>query len=192
MRPFQDIDFEALAADELADYIIQKHHHYEKQMLPVIMSRLHALGSSTNDSPELILVYNELTKLTACLAQHMKNEEQILFPFINTLLAAKQNSSLGIRSVIALTESPLRLLVAEHEVFTNIMNKIRKATNGYNPQPGCDTEKKYCYAQLAEFDADIHTHIYLENNVLFPKLIALEQSTMVQLQTDHQEVPITT
>lgn len=183
MNPFQHLDLDALEVDELASYIIQKHHQYEKQMLPIIMDHLHALGRNTNDSPELVLIYNELTKLEYCLDQHMRNEKQTLFPFINTLLEAKKDPEKPIHFTPAITGSPLRLFIAEHEIFSSILNKIRLATNNYTPSTGSHTDKKRCYAELCDFDADMHAHIYLENNILFPKLIALEHTATAKLQT---------
>lgn len=104
----------------------------------------------------------------------MKKEELILFPFIKQLVKADKEGVKANLPHFGTVNNPIAMMEDEHENAGNIFKEICKLTNNYTPpERACNTFKAL-YAKLEEFEQDLHQHIHLENNILFPKAIALE------------------
>jgi regulator of cell morphogenesis and NO signaling len=158
----------------LADFIYQEHHQYYYSEEPVItdlLNKVYEKHATTN------LELNELKSLYSNLRNeldaHFKKEEIVVFPFIKTLEKCKaEKSEVPVQPSLA---DPIQLMESEHEVAGDILREIRRVTNNYTAQEGACNSFQLLYKKLHDLEEDLHQHIHLENNILFPKAIALEK-----------------
>ena len=109
------------------------------------------------------------------LAAHMKKEELILFPFIKQLVKSDKEGIKVKTPHFGTVNNPIAMMEIEHENAGDILKEIKQLSNDYTPPESACNTFKALYAKLDEFEQDLHQHIHLENNILFPKAIALEQ-----------------
>lgn len=175
------IDYNAWPIDLLADYIEKTHHRYVSEKTPVLLQFLDKLSRVHGAKhPELLLI-NELFKGCAGeLAQHMKKEELILFPFIKKMVHATLSDELIELPHFETIQNPIAMMMHEHDAEGVRFRKIAELSNNYTPPAdGCNTYK-VTFAMLEEFEQDLHKHIHLENNILFPKAAKLEKDFTAQ------------
>ena len=170
-------DVMAWPADRLVEHIVETHHAYVRAALPMIARYLaKLLDVHGAGHPELAEVRVAFARMARDLEQHMIKEEQVLFPYICELAAREE--SCGLRpSPFGTVENPILMMEREHRAAADELRTIRELTDGYTaPADGCTTYA-VCLAELARFEADLHRHVHLENNVLFPAAIALESAS---------------
>ncbi|MBK7886267.1 MAG: iron-sulfur cluster repair di-iron protein [Bacteroidetes bacterium] len=160
--------------NRLIDYILSKHHQYVRTQVPVIGEFLEKLCRvHGGNHPELFEVNELFTQGAANLMDHMMKEENILFPLVRRLEDDQRNGvpfSAGGFSV----QAPIRVMESEHETEGDRFARIGEVTDGYCvPDDGCTTYR-VAYSMLKDFEIDLHKHIHLENNILFPKAIEME------------------
>lgn len=172
-----DHDYDHWELDYLIDYIISKHHSYVLENIPLILQYSNRVAQVHGDNYKEVIEINTLFQTIAAeLNAHMKKEEVILFPFIMQLVHAKK---LGLKVPIphfGTVNNPIAMMESEHESAGDIFKSIATLTNNYTPPQGACNTFKALYAKLEEFEKDLHQHIHLENNILFPKAIKLENS----------------
>jgi regulator of cell morphogenesis and NO signaling len=171
------IDFKSWPLDLLADYIEKTHHRYVEEKTQVLLPFLDKLCSvHGSNHPELFKI-NELFKGCATeLAKHMKKEELILFPFIKKMVQASIDKVTIQKPPFGSVENPIEMMMEEHDAEGERFRKIASLTNDYTaPEDACNTYR-VTFAMLNEFEQDLHKHIHLESNILFPKAIALEKT----------------
>ena len=163
--------------DRLIDHIESAHHTYVRAALPRIaafIAKLVAVHGRRH--PELALVASAFDRMRDELSQHLLKEEQVLFPYIRELAGEGRHPHAVRMSPFGTVENPIRMMEREHRDAGDELQLIRELTGNYTaPADGCTTYA-VCMAELKAFELDLHRHIHLENNVLFPKAIALEQS----------------
>ena len=161
--------------DFLADYIVQTHHSYVRKNLPDIMTyALKVMRVHGNNHPELVPVYKLVDAVNSELTEHMVKEEKMLFPYIKELVSAKQFSQNIDNSPFGTIQNPIHLMEEEHEMVGKNLAEIRELTNNYTlPEEAC-ASYSLLYRMLDEFEDDLHLHIHLENNILFPKALEIE------------------
>ncbi|MEQ8812187.1 MAG: iron-sulfur cluster repair di-iron protein [Imperialibacter sp.] len=169
-------DYQSWPLDKLADHIEQKHHHYVEEKMPVLKQYLEKLCQVHGKShPELFEITRLFTASAGELAMHMKKEEFILFPFVRKMERVKKNGEKITHAQFDTVESPVKMMMEEHETEGDRFQQISDLSNHYSlPDDACNTYR-VTYAMLKEFEEDLHLHIHLENNILFPKSIALEK-----------------
>lgn len=170
-------DFNTWPLDLLADYIEKKHHRYVSEKIPIILGYLDKiLAVHGAQHPELAEIRAHFFECAQELSAHMKKEELILFPFIRKMEQAKQSVKKDISAHFGTVKNPIKMMMHEHDVEGERFSKINELSNQYTvPADGCNTYKA-TFLALKEFEADLHLHIHLENNILFPKSISLEDS----------------
>jgi len=139
-------------------------------MTPVIGARAHVFYSATNDLRGTFPGGTDARDLE----QHMIKEEQVLFPYICEL-AARDESCERRPSPFGTVENPILMMEREHRAAAEDLRTIRELTDNYTPPADGCTTYAVCLAELARFEADLHRHVHLENNVLFPAALALER-----------------
>lgn len=162
--------------DFLADYIYNQHHLYYYNEVPVLKGLITKVTQHHGDNhPELKYLYALFGQLLHELDVHFAREEKIVFPFIKALVLAKRTGSLDmLNSQPSLTE-PIRLMEADHEAAGDILAGMNKLTNDYSlPADACNSYR-FLYKKLKELEEDLHQHIHLENNILFPRVLKLEK-----------------
>ena len=166
----QSIDFNSWPLDLLADYIEKKHHRYVVEKTAVITKYLVKVSQVHGEAhPELREIASLFFAGTPELAAHMKKEELILFPFIRKM-ATSGNAKAPFGSV----ESPISMMRHEHDLEGERYRRIAELSSNYTPPPEACNTYRVTYALLKEFEQDLHLHIHLENNILFPKAIERE------------------
>jgi regulator of cell morphogenesis and NO signaling len=152
----------------LCDYIVNTHHKYVLKSLPGLVSYTEKIASVHGTGhPELDEVADLVSQVNRELLQHMKNEEEVLFP------AIKDAINTGSKTAKTRIIAEIDRLSAEHEFAGGAMDKINSITNGYAvPADGCNTYN-VAFRLLSEFEDDLHTHVHLENNILFLKAIKI-------------------
>ena len=168
------IDFKSWPTDLLIDYIEKTHHRYVEEKSIVLLAFLDKLCKVHGERhPELFSI-NELFKGSAGeLAQHMKKEEFILFPFVKKMESAIRNGGAIEQPPFGTVENPIAMMREEHENEGERFVKIAELSNNYIPPADACNTYKVTFAMLQEFEQDLHKHIHLENNILFPKAIEM-------------------
>lgn len=164
------------ALDALIDHIVSRHHAYLRAMIPVLRARTVKLAEVHGErSPRLRLVARHFADFAADMKLHMAKEEQILFPYIRSLVEADRTGRRIAPSPFGTVCNPIRMMEDEHQDAGDHLRLIRQATGGYHlPDFACATYRA-CFEELQEFERDLHQHVHLENNVLFPAAIRLEE-----------------
>lgn len=161
----------------LTEYIVETHHAYCKRELP----RLAGLGAKVvnvhgGTNPELAIIRAKFAELADELIDHLADEELVVFPLIAKLEQKK------LRQIIEMVEphssvgNPVALLVEEHENAGVLLVEIRGLSRNFTaPEYACSTYRAF-FDGLRDFERDLHRHVHLENNILFPRAIELEVS----------------
>ena len=171
-----DKDWYAAPLGELVHHIVEEHHGYMKTALPRLRSLvptvLKAHGAHHGDV--LCQVQDLYNALDTELSSHLMKEEQVLFPYIEALETETREGSAAPQSPCGSVRNPIRQMEHEHESAGQVLAKLREATHDYAlPADACPTFRAM-YEELQRMEADLHQHIHLENNILFPRAIELE------------------
>jgi len=170
------IDYKSWPLDLLADYIEKKHHRYVEEKSVVLRQFLNKLCTVHGERhPELFKINELFTASAGELASHMKKEELILFPFVKRMVNAKLENQAIQSPQFETVENPIAMMMQEHDTEGERFRQISELTNNYNPPLDACNTYRVTYAMLDEFEQDLHLHIHLENNILFPAAIKLEQ-----------------
>lgn len=171
-----NIDFKSWPLDLLVEYVEKTHHAYVEEKIPVLLAFLDKLCKVHGERhPELFEINKLFNETAQELSAHLKKEELILFPFIKKMANAKRKGSTIEAPAFGTIENPVHMMEHEHTTEGDRVAKISALSNQYTPPAdGCNTYK-VAYAMLQEFENDLHTHIHIENNILFPKSIELEK-----------------
>ncbi len=167
------LNYDLLSLSQLVDYIVATHHNYVKQEMPQIQSYLERVVSKHGDRhPEMRKVAEIFAAVKDEMDEHMQKEEKILFPRIKE--AEKQsNEPDKIKLSISFLQSPIFMMEEEHDHAGAALAEIRELTSNYNLPADTCTTYRLCYAALQAFETDLHQHVHLENNLLFPKAMGL-------------------
>jgi regulator of cell morphogenesis and NO signaling len=160
--------FTEMSAEQLISYILIHHHFYVKNAIPVIINHLEKLIAKHGDRyPNLVKVFELFKDVKDELEPHMQKEELVLFPRIKEIAAlVLQHKDLN--HAPAYINSPIQVMESEHDNAGQAMFEIRRLTNNYTaPEDACTTHK-VCMDELKAFETDLHQHVHLENNILFP------------------------
>lgn len=155
----------------LVEHIVRTHHDYVRGAVPRIAGYLAKLTKVHGGRhPELAQLAAEFDVLGRDLLQHMRKEEHVLFPYIRELEGPGRPGP----SPFGTVENPIRMMEREHEQAGTQLRAMRRLTSDYTaPADGCGTYR-VCFEELAHFERDLHRHVHLENNVLFPRAVQLE------------------
>lgn len=169
-------DFNAWPLDALADYIEKKHHRYVAEKIPVLNGFLAKLCAVHGERhPELHQIASAFGASSGELTQHMKKEELILFPAVRKMVRAARENAPHEKPSFGTVQHPISVMMQEHETEGGRFEEIRALSADYTPPAdGCSTYR-VTFAMLAEFEEDLHRHIHLENNILFPGALLLEE-----------------
>ncbi len=165
--------------DFLTDYIVNTHHHYVNKNLPDLVAYAHKVSRVHGGRhPELQQVRELVDSIHSELSTHLMKEEMVLFPYIKELVAAKKSHQDMQQSSFGTVRNPINMMETEHETVGGALSELRKVTHNYAlPGDACATYS-LLYRMLPEFEDDLHIHIHLENNILFPKAIELEKQVL--------------
>jgi regulator of cell morphogenesis and NO signaling len=152
----------------LIDYIVNTHHKYVIKALPELVFYTDKIASVHGEHhSELIDIAKKIAEVNVELSQHLKNEEEVLFPAIKSQLL---NPTKETKAIIV---SEITRMIGEHDFAGGTLDEINRITEGYKtPEDACNTYQ-VAFKTLKQFEDDIHVHVHLENNILYPKAMKL-------------------
>ena len=160
----------------LIAHIVQKHHYFVRRELRRIEPLLaRVISSHGQGHPELLEVQRQFRGLGEELIQHMMKEEQILFPYVTQLEECENRRQPGAPPRFGTVQNPIRMMMHEHESAGSTLRNIRAQTGDYRLPAGACAGFETLYHTLQDFEQDLHQHIHLENNILFPRALGLEE-----------------
>jgi len=168
-------DWTKLPLTALAKYIVETHHTFTRSEL----ARLEPLFSKVcmahgEHHPELVRMQSVFCALNGELQSHMMKEENILFPYLAAMERAAHSGRPCPQAMFCTVQNPVRMMTLEHDSAGDALRELREASGNYTvPTDACVTFSEL-YRSLQDFEADLHTHIHLENNILFPRAVAME------------------
>ena len=178
--PNRSFDYNNWELSFLIDHIINVHHTYVEESLPIILQYAEKVATVHGHHYEEVVKINQLFQEAAGdLAAHLKKEELVLFPFIKQLIKADKEGKSLEKAHFGTVNNPINMMEDEHETVGDIFKTIAQLSNNYTPpEDACNTFRAL-YASLDEFEQDLHQHIHLENNILHVKAIALEKKVNI-------------
>jgi regulator of cell morphogenesis and NO signaling len=171
------LDFAKATLGELVGHILEKHHVYTKDEMarlePLMVKVIEAHGAN---HPELQGMGGLFQQLCADLRPHMLKEEQILFPYILEMEKASLQNRPAPFPPFGTVKNPVRMMMMEHETVGDLLRELRALSSNYTVPPDGCISYQTLYQALETFEQDLHQHIHLENNILFPRAIEMEGS----------------
>jgi len=172
-----EIDFKSFPLDLLADYIEKTHHRYVDRKIMEITPYLRRIVEVHGDNhPELLVVEQLFQQSAGDLTAHMKKEELVLFPYIRRLVQSQLSGSTKTETPLGTAAEIIARMEQDHEAEGERFRHISEMTEQYNPPADACNTYRVTFSLLHEFEEDLHRHIHLENNILFPKAIELEKT----------------
>ena len=155
------------------------HHTYVKKAIPLISTNIKNTIYTVGDKyPFLEEIEKHFTEVAVEMNGHMQKEENVLFPMIRYLVDCKKFNETPQKPGDITIQNPIKVMEEEHVNASKVMSVIRELANGDFKSGDTDEILKQTYIELIEFEMDLHKHIHLENNILFPKAIKLEQELL--------------
>ena len=166
-------NYNELSLAQLSEHIVSTHHNYVKNEMPALLGYLQKVASKHGDRhPEMNKVFQIFVAVKEEMEFHMQKEEMVLFPRIKDIENQIQE---GKKVVInsSYLQSPINMMEQEHDHAGSMLAEIRNLTNNYNPPADACTTYQLSFASLQAFELDLHHHVHLENNILFPKALKM-------------------
>jgi regulator of cell morphogenesis and NO signaling len=161
----------------LIHHIVRKHHAFCREECLRLEPLLAKVVSKHGENhPELERVQAHFTSLRNELSMHLMKEEQMLFPYIVALEESEKQKSTSPRAPFGTIQNPVRMMMQEHDKAGHLIRGIRGLTENFTPPEDACNSFKALYQGLEAFETDLHQHIHLENNLLFPRAVALEDA----------------
>jgi regulator of cell morphogenesis and NO signaling len=177
------IDFQKLTLRELINHILDKHHVYTKdEMLrlePLMAKVISVHGGNHSELNEIGALFQQVC---ADLKPHMFKEEQILFPYVLEMERSVLENSPAPFAPFGTVKNPVRMMMLEHDTVGDLLRELRALSANYVvPADGCISYQTL-YQAMETFEQDLHQHIHLENNILFPRAVELETSLALNVR----------
>jgi len=172
----KDRDWQGEPLASLIEYIQSTHHMYTREEIDRLVPLLEKVCSvHGKNHPELLEVREIFKGLAQELTTHLMKEEMMLFPYIVRAEAAAAGNGPLARAPFGSVQNPVSMMEHEHNSAGNALRAMNEATNGYSAPADACISYQTLYQALAAFEADLHQHIHLENNILFPRAVAIEK-----------------
>ena len=162
---------------ELIEYIVSTHHAFTRDEFARLLPLMDKVaGKHGENHPELFKIQKVLVELAGDLMPHMMKEESVLFPYIQQLETARADRGPVPVPHFGTVQNPVRMMMFEHETAGDLLRLIRMLSSDYAPPEGACPSYKGLYAGIEDLEKDLHRHIHLENNILFPQAIDIENN----------------
>ena len=170
-------NYKEWSPDLLIDYIEQRHHRFVRSKLPEIETYAKKVAKVHGErNPELNDILREFMMLKDELLSHLEKEEQLLFPYIKELVEIdRADEKMDKEPDFGRVEDPVKMMEVEHDEAGEAMANIQKWSNNFTPPENACASYRVLFQNLQGFQDDLHKHVHLENNILFPKALELEK-----------------
>lgn len=174
------LPFEKWSIDFLTEYITNVHHQYLYQTLPALGEALGLFIQKHPDKyPEYGLILQHFDGLEKEIIPHLRQEEEVIFPYLKQVAHAYEGKDAFAGLLVKTLRKPVaRIMEMEHEIIETTMQAFRGLTANYTPPPQACASHRIILSKLKELDNDIAQHVYLENTILFPRIIAMEKQLL--------------
>ncbi len=168
-------DWKGAPLADLIDHIVQKHHHYTRQEIARLQPLFEKVCSvHGKNHGELLDMQRTFRGLADELTLHMMKEERILFPHILRMEESALQKEPVLPGAFGTVQNPVSAMIAEHDSAGDALGRLREISDNYNPPPDACISFRTLYSALKAFETDLHQHIHLENNLLFPQAVSME------------------
>jgi len=169
-------DWNADTLEEMAIQIVATYHAYTREELQTLATLANkVLGVHGERRPELAEVVTLLRDLTGDMLPHMLKEEQVLFPHVAQVEEAMAGGEPAPTPFFGTVKNPIRMMMLEHDRVGELLASLRRVTGDYlAPESACFSYREL-YRRLAELELRTHEHVHVENNIYFPRAVALEE-----------------
>lgn len=175
----ETIDWSAQPLASLMNHIVEKHHTFCRQEVarlePLLEKVIQAHGAA---HPELRRIKTLFSGLRNELLMHLNKEEFTLFPYISRMEESVTQGAPFPQPAFGTVQNPVRMMVLEHDNAGAALHEMRRLSGGYHLPPDACNSYRALYDGLKSFESDMHQHVHLENNILFPRAIAMEDATV--------------
>lgn len=166
----------------LMNYIVDAHHGYVRRESPRISGLLaKVIGRHGYAHPEVGQIAQQFTALNQELSTHMMKEEIVLFPYVTKLEAHQVDGGPLPSACFDSVSHPIANMLADHDDAGAVLARMRELSDGYTPPEDACPTFRGLYQALVEFERDLHQHVHLENNILFPRAVALENVLAIRM-----------
>jgi len=180
-RPGYDLPSGSLT--ELIDHIVKTHHKFTRDEIARLQKLLEKVCSvHGKNHPELLAIQGTFHGLAQELTLHLMKEENVLFPYIIRMEEAVLQNDPVLPPPFGTVQNPVRMMMQEHDGAGDALRQIRSASTNFTAPPEACVSYLTLYRALEAFEADLHQHIHLENNILFPRSIAMEERTLTAVR----------
>ena len=163
---------------DLTRHIRERHHRYVREAIARVQTLLDKVVTKHGENhPEITDIQRLFTEIGREMIMHMQKEEQILFPYIDALEKAASTHGSMEPPFFQTVRNPIHTMMKEHDSAGELAKQIRKASAEYTLPADACTSYKALYQDLQAFEADLHQHVHLENNILFPRAVEMEAAT---------------
>ena len=163
---------------DLTRHIRERHHRYVREAIARVQTLLDKVVTKHGENhPEITDIQKLFTEVGREMIMHMQKEEQILFPYIDALEKAASTHGSMEPPFFQTVRNPIHTMMKEHESAGELVKQIRKVSSEYKAPADACTSYKALYQDLQAFEADLHQHVHLENNILFPRAVEMEAAT---------------
>lgn len=174
-------DWSQASLSALMGHIVSRHHVYIRKELPRLMPMAEKVAAKHGPAhPEFRRLEAQLRELGEELTAHLYKEEAILFPYIEAMERNRNGEGGAPQACFGTVESPIRMMTMEHEAAGAALEAMREATQGFRPAAWACPTVAGLLDGLAGFEKDLHRHVHLENNLLFPQAIKLESGVLAR------------
>ncbi len=173
-EPTSDLQSGSLA--ELIDHIVKTHHRYTRDEIVRLQALLDKVSSKHGENHrELRAIQARFAGLAQELKLHLMKEENVLFPYVIRMEESVLQDDAILPPPFGTVQNPIRMMVQEHDGAGDALRELRKLSGGYTPPEDACTSFRVLYKSLDAFEQDLHQHIHLENNILFPRALEMER-----------------
>ena len=176
----QTLNFSAIPLTELINYVIERHHSFTKtevQRLGLLIDKVWEEHHSMH--LELTQLRTQFHSLRSELEPHMLKEECVLFPYIRRMHQAIEDHHLISTPPFRTVTNPVHMMTIEHDAADYLLQQMRRITSNYTAPPDACPSHKSLYEALENLEQDLHQHIHLENNILFPRAQEMEIGLLI-------------
>jgi len=177
-QQFEEPNFLTATLAELVDHIVDKHHVFTRTEIGRLRLLIEKVDNAhAQNHPELARLRSLFEKLSAELEPHMMKEERVLFPYVVQMEDAMRRERTHPYPPFGTVANPVRMMMLEHDAAGELLKEMREVAGNYAIPPDACISYQTLYQALDAFEKDLHQHIHLENNILFPRAVEMEGAT---------------